>query len=180
VWFLEVEGHRLELTTAQLLNPLAFQELCANHSVIVPVVGRAAWTEYLRPSMTAVNEIPVADDGSDLDDSSSAKGHFKELLERFCVGRVQAYSLEDVQTGKPFTENGRTCFRFFSLMAFLARMNFKDFRRNDVVSALKALGGTNRQERIGGKPTRIWDVPAFTKDDTPLALPPGITDQGSY
>jgi hypothetical protein len=179
VWFLEVEGHRIEFTTPELLNPLTFQEKCANHEVIVPVVGRGVWVEHLRPAMASVNRIPVSDDGSEADDSS-AKGHFLELLERFCLGRAQAYSLEDVRTGKPFTEKGRTYFRFFSLVAFLARMGFKDFRRNDLVAVLKELGATNRQERIGGVPTRIWDVPAFTRNDVPLPLPPGITDQGPY
>lgn len=179
IWFLEVEGHRLELTTAELLNPLAFQEVCANHNVIVPVVGRGTWTEYLRPCMNAVNEIPVADDGLDGDDSS-AKGHFLELLEQFCVGRAQGHCIDNILTGKPFTENGRTYFRFFALIAYLTRMGFKDFRRNDVVAVLKAQGATNRQERIGGTVTRVWSIPAFVREDKALDLPPGFDTRDSF
>ena len=183
IWFLEVEGHRLELSTEELLNPLAFQVVCANHNVIVPVVGRGAWTEYLRPCMAAVNEVPVADDGTGIDESS-AKAHFLELLEQYCAGRAQGQSINEILTGKPFTENGKTYFRFFGLMTYLTRMGFKDFRdfrRNDVVAVLKGLNATNRQERIGGRVTRVWSVPAFARgDDKPLDLPPAITEPRGF
>lgn len=182
IWFLEVEGHRLELSTEELLNPLAFQVLCANHKVIVPVVGRGAWTEYLRPFMNAANEIPVSDDGTGIDESS-AKAHFLELLEKYCIGRAQGQSMNEILSGKPFTENGRTYFRYFSLTNYLSRMGFRDFRdfgRNDVVAVLKALGATNRQERIGGRVTRVWSVPAFVRDDTPLDVPAGVTESRGF
>jgi hypothetical protein len=178
-WFLEVEGHRLELTTEELLNPLAFQIKCANHSVVVPVVGRAQWTEHLRTAMASVNEIPVADDGAETDDGS-AKGQFLELLEQFCMGRAQGHQMEEILTGQPFTDAGRTYFRFISLVGFLNRMGFKDFKRNDVVAVLKGLGATNQQERVGGRVTRVWSLPAFTRDDTVLAVPSAIRDPGTF
>lgn len=173
VWFLEVEGHRLSLTTEELLNPLIFQIRCAEREVIVPVVSRAAWTEHLRPAMASVNRIPVADNGSDTDDGS-AKGQFLELFERFCIGRAQGCQMEEILTGKPFTEGGRTYFRFFALVSYLNRMGFKDFKRNDVVAVLKGLGASNQQERVGGKVTRVWSVPAFTRGDVLLEVPSAI------
>lgn len=177
-WYLDLEGHRLELSTEELLNPLAFQVKCCNHSIVVPVVGRGKWTEHIKPYVVKANEIPVADDGLSSDDGS-AKGQFLELFERFCVGRTQGHQMEEVLGGKPFTHAGRTYFRFFALLSHLNRMGFKDFKRPDVVAALKALGATNSQERVGGKVTRVWTVPAFTRDETswdvvPMAGPDGF------
>jgi hypothetical protein len=179
IWFLELDGHRLEFSTAQLLNPLAFQEVCANASVIVPVVGRAAWTEHLRPFVARANEIPVSEDGAG--DDFSATGHFLELLERFLSGRAQGDSMEDVLFGKYYTTGGRTYFRTFALQTYLARMGFRDLKRNELVSVLRAHGGINRQDRIGGKPTRVWSIPEFYRgDDKPLDLPPGLADEKTF
>jgi hypothetical protein len=179
IWFLEVEGVRVELSTEQLLNPLQFQIVCADNNVLVPVIGRGAWVEYLRPCMASVNEVPVCDDGSG-DDDSSAKSHFLDLLESFCMGRAQGHDMNDILMGKPFTENGRTYFRFLSLTTFLTRVMFK-FRRNDIVAILKGLGATNRQDRVGGRVTRVWSVPAFARGDTtPLPVPPGLLDQKPF
>jgi hypothetical protein len=175
IWFLEVEGHRLELTTEQLLNPLQFQVICADHSVIVPVVGRAAWTEHLRGAMATVNEIPVADDGADVDDSSP-EGHFWELVEMFCTGRAQGHSLAEVSSGRPYTADGVTLFRLTDLMSFLSRKGFKHFNRRAAVGWLKKQGATNRQERVSGRPTRLWSVPAFAVDDTPFDIPASILE----
>jgi hypothetical protein len=81
--------------------------------------------------------------------------------------------MEEIVSGKPYTSEGRTCFRSFGLQSFLARMGFKDFRRNEVSSALKSLGGINRQERIGGVPIRFWDIPEFPRgDEKPWRVPP--------
>ena len=175
IWFLEVEGHRLELTTEELLNPLAFQVKCANHDVIVPVVGRAAWTEYLRPAMASVNRIPVADDESG-DDDSSSRALFAELLESFCCGRAQGHCVEDVRMGRPYTEDGVTKFRLTDLMTFILRRGFKGFQRHEVAAMLKGMKATNRQERIGGKPTRLWTVREYSGDESPLPMPDAIND----
>jgi hypothetical protein len=152
-----------------------FQEVCADASISVPVVGRAAWTEHLRPAMEAVNEIPVAYDGSDVDDSSP-RGHFWELTEMFCLGRSQAHTIAEIRAGKPFTANGVTVFRIADLMSFLARKGFKHFTRRGVVTWLKAEGADNRQERGSGRMTRLWSIPAFIEDNEPYEVPISILE----
>ena len=155
------------------MNPLQFQIICADQDVLVPVIGRAKWVEYLRPAMESVNKIPVSDDGSG-DDDSSTKAHFLDLLESYCTGRAQGHDIREILGGKPFSENGRTMFRFVSLATYLARVNFK-FRRNDIVAILKAQGATNEQIRVGGKVTRVWSIPEFIRgDEKPLPMPPGF------
>ena len=169
VWFLDIEGpHRIELTTEELFNPLAFQIKCGNHRVVVPVTGRAAWTEYLRPFITKANEIPVADDGSG--DDSSPRALFLELLESFCTDRVQGQSLEEVRQRKPYTANGVTIFRLSSLMAFMSQKGFKNFQRRDAVVTLKSpgVGGKNWEQSVCGKSTRLWSVPEFSRGDAPV------------
>jgi hypothetical protein len=176
VWFLDIEGgHRIELTTEELFNPLAFQIKCGNHRVVVPVTGRAAWTEYIRPFIAKANEIPVADDGSG--DDTSPRALFLELLEEFCVNRVQGRSLEDVRSGRPYTADGVTIFRLGGLMSFISRKGFKNYTRRDAAVTLKSsgIGGKNWEQSILGKSTRLWSVPEFTTEDAPVASEPSDT-----
>jgi hypothetical protein len=172
VWFLDVEGHRLEMSTRQLLNPLDFQELCAHHLVLVPVVGRAAWIEHLRPYMAKANCIPVADDGSD-DDDSSTRTLFLEQLEEFCTGRACADTLDNIRTGRPYTADGLVHFRLAGLMQHLSRKGFKNFTRQQAVAILKDYGAKNRQARVAGLVTRVWTVPEFARE-------PAASDPASF
>jgi hypothetical protein len=174
VWFLDIEGgHRIELSTEELFNPLAFQIKCGNHRVVVPVTGRAAWTEYLRPFIAKANEVPVADDGSG--DDSSPRALFLELLETFCTDRMQGYFLEDVRSGRPYTADGVTIFRLTDLMSFMSRKGFKNFTRRDAAVTLKSpgVGGKKWEQSVSGRSTRLWSVPEFAKGDAPVASDPG-------
>ena len=176
LWFLEIEGHRIKFTTAELLNPLAFQEKCCNYAVIVPVVGRAQWVEHLRLAMSAVNKIPVGNDADG--DDGSAKAHFKILLEKFCTSPRQARYRDEILLGKPFTEGDKTSFQVIDLINYLADKNFKDFRRNEVVIALRDLGGVSRKARFGSqaKEIRFWELPSFATAQVSLTVPPELMD----
>lgn len=178
-WFLEVENRRLKLTTAELLNPLAFQERCCEHNIIVPVVGRGQWTEYLRPAMASVTEIPVADDGSAGDDSSP-RAIFNELLDAFVSGRAQADSLEQVRMGKPYTADGVTQFRLTDLMTFMGRKGFKNFQRNEVVAMLKDQGAKNREQSVCGKSTRLWIIPYVARPESDLPVPDAVGEHREF
>lgn len=173
VWYAELEGHRLKFSTEELFNPLAFQIVCGNANVVVRCVGRGPWVEHIRPFVTKVTEIPVSADNSGADDSS-VSSYLLHHLEQFCTGRSQAHSMEEMaqQPGKPFTEAKRTHFKFFDLLRYLNRVNFK-IKQNEVVTVLRDMGGINRQDRIGGKVVRYWSVPEFNREneDRPLPLP---------
>ena len=177
LWFLEVEGHRLELTTEELVNPLAFQIKCVNHSIAVQVGGRAKWMEYLGPFITKANEIPVTADGSKSDDGSS-RATFIGLLEWFCNDRAQAGSLEQMRAlHKPYTADGVTNFRLGDLMLFMSQKRVNNFQQNKVCSMLRELGGKSDEKSISGLSTRFWIIPAFAKAE---CLPEENFDSRNY
>jgi TOTE conflict system, Archaeo-Eukaryotic Primase domain len=178
VWTVEVEGVRISLTTEELLNPLQFQIKACNHGIVMPVIGRGPWTEHLRPFVASATEIQVADDESEVDDSSP-RGVFMELLEDFCVGRAQANSLEELGVGgRPYTFDGHTRFRLTDIMSFLVRKGIKNYTRRDAVTTLKAHGAKNHLERIAGRPTRVWTIKAFSREDVTLTVPDTVPEQG--
>lgn len=177
LWFLEIEGHRLELTTEELMNPIAFQIKCANKKIAVQVVGRAKWTKYIGPFITKANEIPITADGTKRDDGS-LRETFVSLLERFCNDRAQANSLEQMRAlHKPYTADGVTKFCFGDFVIFLSQKKLANFQQNKAYAMLRELGGKTDEKSVSGLSTRFWIIPAFAKADK---LPDENFDSGNY
>jgi hypothetical protein len=174
---LEIEGHRLELTTEELMNPVAFQIKCANKKIAVQVVGRAKWTKYIGPFITKANEIPITADGTKRDDGS-LRETFVSLLERFCNDRAQANSLEQMRAlHKPYTADGVTKFCFGDFVIFLSQKKLANFQQNKAYAMLRELGGKTDEKSVSGLSTRFWIIPAFAKADK---LPDENFDSGNY
>ena len=177
LWFLEIEGHQLELTTEELLNPLAFQVKCANHQIVVQVVGRAKWVDYLGPFITKANQIPITVDGTKRDDGS-LRETFVSLLERFCNDRAQAHSLEQMRAlHRPYTADKETRFCFGDFVIFLSQKKLANFQQNKAYAMLRGLGGKTEEKSVSGVSTRFWIIPAFPKADK---LPDEKFDLGNY
>jgi hypothetical protein len=120
--------------------------------------------------MASVTEIPVADDGSGGDDSST-RAVFGELLDDFVSGRVQGHSIEEVRSGKPYKADGFVYFRLADLMAFMSRKGFKNFQRNEIVVMLKEQGAKNKEQSIRGRNTRLWIMPDVARNEETLPVP---------
>jgi hypothetical protein len=174
-WFLEVEqGQRLELTTDQLLSPIEFQKRCAESlkGVMVPVVKRSVWTDYLRPAMENVTEIPAPEE-------ASAGGHLKELLEQFCTDRAQAQCWEEIRLRKPYNreEDGMVYFRLSDFIAHVHRTGNKEYKRKQVALWLRESGAQYIFRNIDGHGVNLWVVKAFPKRN-PLPLPDDLGSHG--
>ena len=178
IWFLEVEqGQRVELTTDQLLNPIEFQKRCADalKGVLVPVMKRATWTDYLRPAMENVIEIPAPAD-------MSAGGHLEELLEEFCTDRAQANTWEEILSGMAFTKDGKTYFQLAGFVNHVQRKS-KEYKRFTITKWLREFGATDYIREIGGKDKRLWRIDAFSGGDgKPWPVPDSVSrgDAGEF
>ena len=101
VWFCDVGGRRVELTTDDLQTSQRFQKACMEQiHVMPPMMKTADWQEVVSMLMDGMSEIDVPEE-------LTYKGQFMDLLEAFCDGRVQAQSAEEIALGKPFTDEKR-------------------------------------------------------------------------
>lgn len=166
VWFLDVDGcGRIELTTDAIHNQGLFQKRCLEVlNKFPPVVGRQEWQSTIQGLLDAVTVIEAPED-------STPVGQLKEHLERFCTGRAQAKSKDEILMGKPWTDGGRTFFRLSDLMTYLERQHFREFRVHAVSSVLKEMGGNHASTKLKGKGVSLWDVPAFESMSGSFDLP---------
>ena len=166
VWFCDVSGQRVELTTDDLQTPQKFQKACMEQiHKMPPMLKTADWQAIVGMMMEDMSEIEVPEE-------LTYKGQFMDLLEGFCDGRVQAQSFEEITLGKPFTEeDGFTYFKIEALMKYLRNNKFDTYSRGQIQERLKELnnGPANGQKRfpttIGeNKQMRVWWVPSFNQE----------------
>ena len=164
IWFLDVEGGRLELETDDLLNQNRFQRKCMEAlNKIPPKVKDDVWRRIIQQLLDVITIIEVPAE-------SSTEGHFMELLEAFCTERP-ARERDELLLHKPWTDKGKTYFRLADLMDYLHRNNFKEYQINKLTSKLKKLEGEPYFFNIKGKGVNVWHIKEFTAQSEPHNLP---------
>jgi hypothetical protein len=126
LYFLDVDGKRLELSTEQLQMPLQFQRACMEQLDIMPPILKAAdWQIYVNGLLQDATMIEVPKE-------LTVKGQFEELLETYCTSRIRAKSPQEMMLGKPWTEDDHTMFTIKGLMEFLRNRGFRELKRPQI------------------------------------------------
>ena len=180
LYFLDVDGQRLELSTKQLQIPLQFQEACMEQlNYMPPLLKPTEWQPMVNEMMVNATTIEVPEE-------LTIAGQFKELLEIFCTSRIRAMSPEELELGKPWTEDGKTYFKIKGLQEFLKQRGFTKLTRPQMQERLKVM---NSNEECNGKfryrddvgkrhEVRVWWVPEFIKEE--VELPTGESYEAPF
>lgn len=155
LWFLEVNGTRIELSTSQLQDTKQFQGRCMetiNH--MPPIVSRNAWQRIIQGAMEglAIIEAPK---------EMSLEGQFFQALEKFCTGPGRATSMEDIILGRPYTDEMKTYFRAIDLLSFLTRIKFPLTTLNKITAMLREIGADHGAKNIRGRHVNFWTIKKF-------------------
>lgn len=170
LYFMDVDGQRMQLTTEQLQNQNLWQRQCMEQlSMMPPNLKAQKWQQMVNELMTKSVKLEVPEE-------MTIKGQFKELLKVYCTSRIKAMAPEEMDMGKPWTEDGQTRFTIAGIMQFLKNRGFSEYTRAEVQERLKELNGGQEchghhaiRKPDGGRSTlRVWWVPAFEDDDVYL------------
>jgi hypothetical protein len=172
LYFMDVDGHRIQLTTEELQSQNLWQRVVMEQSTIMPpkikemdYQGKIAQMLRDATRLEAPEELTV-------------RGQFKEILRQYCTSRIRAMEPAELKMGKPWTENGRTMFTMPGLEEFLRQRHFNYRSRAEIQEHLKAINGTENCHGIknyykeGDQRTsvRVWWVPAFEEDEVSLTV----------
>lgn len=170
LYFLDVDGRRLELSTEQLQIPLHFQRQCMEQlNYMPPTLKPAEWQMLVNELLKGASQIEVPEE-------LTLGGQFKELLRQFCTSRIRAMSPEEVELKRPWTENGKTHFKIAGLQEFLINQGFTKLTRPQIQERLKELNDGNeahevfryKDEKGVWKSVRTWWVPEFKDEEVEL------------
>lgn len=173
LYYVNVDGERLELTIDQLNNPREFQKKCLQDLNRRPdIMKDRDWGALVNGLLAEATEMEVPPE-------LTTRGQFLEYLEEYCTSRVRAMVPEEIATGKPWTENGVTAFKLQGLMEFLKRKDFKNLSRPQVQQIIKDMNDNPdhaiavkkiKKEDGGWLSVRVWQVPAFDTTEIDLSM----------
>jgi hypothetical protein len=167
LWFVDVDGHRLELTTEELQQQIKFQAVCMNKvNVMPPTLKKHEWEGVLNGLLKQMVETQAI---TEAPEDTSSDGRFYDLLEEFCTHLQTAMDREEILMGRPWTneEEKLTYFRIKDLENFLGRNKFV-MSTVKIAQRLRNLSGSPYSTTVKNRTVRTWRIPAYEKQDAPF------------
>ena len=171
LWFLDINGKRIELDTESLFSQIAFQKSCVEKlNLLPPTLRKQDWEQMLNALLKEMVETEQITQASE---DTSITGRFNDLLEEFCTHLQQAMDREEILMGRPWTneDEAKTYFRIKDLDAHLLRNNFKGMTAPKMAQRLRDLGGEPISLFIKNRAARCWRIPRFDRQDAPFDTP---------
>lgn len=172
IWFVDVEGQRIECSTEQLQNYALFHRLCIeklNRSYTI--IKTPEWFALLNTALENAVALPAPSD-------IARGGAFHELIEEFLTNRSRGKIREDILSGRPWedVDEGRHYFRLRDLQRFLRREDVRDLSRGQITTRIRDMGGSDIALKIKDKTRSCWWVPSYIIAPIPVLDPPSIQD----
>lgn len=170
VWFLEVGGKTLELTTDELQNYRRFHKIAMDRiNQCYRMLRDDAWLSLVAEVMADLTELPAPPDVGE-------EAEFRELLEEHLTNRARGARREDLYNDRPW-EDVEEKRHYFTLRGLEKFMNSEKVRypgRNKVISLIRSMGGEKKFINPRGKGLNTWWVPSDSVTATPDIPPPPI------
>jgi hypothetical protein len=166
IWFVSVNGVRLQVMTEDLMQQNRFAKRVMEELRIVPrPLKPHVWRDLINTLLRNVEVVQAPAD-------AGPEGQFWHHLEQFCTQRAQAHQQDELLLGKPWTDSGRTYFRSGDLMKYLEQQRFKDFKQNQVWATLrKGKSVSHHQFQLKGSCVQCWSVAAFQEQNEAFDVP---------
>lgn len=165
LWFADVDGVRIELTTDDLMNQERFRKKCVEHLNKLPVAKkRVEWEKYIGEKIEECEEIEAPED-------AGPEGQLWQHLQDFCTNFSQARSRDELLLGRPWTENGMTYFRGKDFMKYLDQEHFRELRNQQIWALLRKRDAVHTQFQLKGKCVQVWGVKEFERQDGDFDVP---------
>ena len=171
LWFLDINGRRVELDTESLHNQAAFQKACMEKvNLLPPTLRKQDWEQVLNSLLREMVELEQIQEASE---DTTLTGRFTALLEEFTTHIQQAMDRDEILLGRPWVdeEDQRVYFRIKDLEDHLTRNNFKGLSAPKMAQRLRDLGGEPLPLFLKGRTTRVWRMPCFPKQEAPFETP---------
>ena len=171
LWFLDVNGRRIELETEALHNQTIFQKACMEMlNLLPPTLRKQDWENLLNALLKEMVETEAINEASE---DTSLVGRFTDLLEEFTTHMQQAMEKDEILLGRPWRneEDGMTYFRMKDVESHLKRNNFQGLSAPRMAQRLRDMGGEPIPMMIKRRTTRCWRIPSFQKQDSSFDTP---------
>ena len=171
LWFLDVNGKRVELETESRFNQLHFQKTCMERlNVLPPSLKKPDWEMLINELLKEMVELEQITEASE---DTTVSGIFNDLIEEFTMHLQQGMDRNEILLGRVWTDekDGMVYFRIKDLESHLKRSNFTALSSPKIAQRLRDLGGEPTNLFLKGRTTRVWRIAQFEKQDSPFDTP---------
>ena len=110
LWFLDVNGKRVELETDNLFNQLNFQRACMERlNVLPPTMKKPDWESLINELLTEMVELEQITEASE---DTKISGRFMDLVEEFTTHLQQGIEREEILLDEWWTDEEKTARSF--------------------------------------------------------------------
>ena len=172
IWFMDVNGEPLELSTEGLQSQASFQRACIEQlNVMPPTASKPVWENRVAALLRDMTET----EGGIMEASEDASvdGAFYDYLEDFCRNMQTASDKEEILLRRPWTdeEASLTYFRLRDFENYLKRQRFFEFKTHMISQRLRDINGDSTSLRIKDRVVRVWSIPAYDKSVEAVRTP---------
>lgn len=136
-----------------------------------PLMKSGDWQVLINSLLKDATEIEVPEE-------LTISGQFKELVENFCTSRIRARSPEELELGKPWTDEGKTYFKIKGLQEYLKTHGFNSLSRPQMQRRLEEMNGNAKcngfyrykTEKGVWKNARVWWIPEVVQEEVVLPI----------
>lgn len=162
-------GGTVECQSDDILSSRNFQKAALEQlKIVLPLFKNDVWLDQMQKCLEQAIII-------DAPKEVGSSGALHELLEEFCTDRHSAKDKDEILLGKPWLDEDkhRYWFRLSDFTSHLEKAKFRDFRRSQIVSRIKELGGDHGFFNMRGRGVNVWWVPAsaFSVQSEPHTIP---------
>jgi len=168
LWFLDVNGRRVELETDHLFNQMNFQKACMERlNILPPSMKKPDWETLINGLLAEMIEMEQITEATE---DTTITGRFQDLVEEFTTHLQKAMDRDEILMGRVWTDEdtGITYFRIKDLEAHLKRNSFTGLTAPKMAQRLRDMGGTTQSVRLRGRLTRLWLLRPFDEQDAPF------------
>lgn len=177
VWFINVEGAKIECTTEDLQVWSRFQRRLMEH-IHNPfgMIPQPVWLATIGEAMA--KQVEIIEVSADV----GQRGEFHELLETYLTNRQRGLKEEDLLSGRPWLDevSGRYYFVLSRLHRFLEREGLKGWTKPQLVTRIQEIAQTeecHEKRDIKGKNVNLHWIPAGAVQATPSISPPTVKEK---
>jgi hypothetical protein len=153
-WIIDVEGHRLELRTEDLLNQEAFRKICVERlNKFPPKVKPHTWEKMIREKLENVEEQIAPPD-------AAPEGRLDYLLKQFCASYMSSKHVDELLSGKAWhdEEKQRIYFRYPDFNKYLTSHHFNEMTSREIWAYFRRMGADHHQFNIKGANVQCWYI----------------------
>lgn len=174
LWFVDVEGECLELSTDELQNYHRFQRACMEkvNRMFAPL-KHEVWTSVLAEALEKMVPVPAPPE-------ISVDGRFRMLLTEFLTNRSRGERFEDLYSGRPWenVEEKRHYFVLRHFEKFLAQEKFEPHLTTpQITQRIRRMDGASHYFNRMKPGIRTFYVPSSVVEAPPEIEPQKLEDE---